>query len=250
MKTTKMFAIVLTLIFSLTVSSAVYAQDKKPKEENKKSKEQVVIPATTIDFKAQLKSTSSALESVGKMIEDGRKNGEVNTLLAASIILFLEEGATKMKAQITAMDLLKEATTLATTQKNVSALKTVQSFWSNPLFGNDKSKAQEVASTITNVEQELASNRGPGAKVVDVKVENFTNYTIYVYIDGTYKGYVNSGYYIVYNNIGTGWTDFYAETDNIWSSSQGKYVYYYWSNSYNLTNYDYTYAADFTWSVY
>lgn len=250
MKTTKMFAIVLTLIFSMAVSGSLYGQEKKPKEESKKSKEQIVVPATTIDFKAQLKSSNSSLESLGKMIEDGRKNGEVNTLLSAAMILFLEEGTTKMKAQITAMDLLKEATTLATTQKNASALRTLQSVWENPLFGNDKNKAKEVASTITNVEQELASNRGPGAKVVDVKVENFTNYTLYVYVDGVYKGYVNAGYYIVYNNIGTGWTDFYAETDNIWSSSQGKYIYYYWSNSYNLTNYDYTYAADFTWSVY
>ncbi|MCK6613252.1 MAG: hypothetical protein HRU80_08355 [Ignavibacteriales bacterium] len=250
MKNSKMFAIVLTLVFSIFFSSAALAQDKKPKEENKKSKEQLVVPASTIDFRAQLKSSNSSLESLGKMIEDGRKNAEVNTLLAASMILFLEENSSKMKAQITGLDLLKEATTLATTQKNTSALNTVKALWENPLFGNDKDKAKEVAATITNVEQELASNRGPGAKVVDVKVENYTNYTIYVYVDGTYKGYINSGYYVVYNNIGTGWTDFYAETDNIWSSSQGKYIYYYWSNSYNLTNYDYTYETDFTWSVY
>jgi hypothetical protein len=250
MKNSKMFAIVLTLVLSLFFSSGMMAQEKKPKEENKKSKEQLVVPASTIDFKAQLKSTNSSLESLGKLIEDGRKNAEVNTLLAASMILFLEENSSKMKAQITGLDLLKEATTLATTQKNTAALGTVKAFWESPLFGNDKDKAKEVASTITNVEQELASNRGPGAKVVDVKVENYTNYTIYVYVDGTYKGYINSGYYIVYNNVGTGWTDFYAETDNIWSSSQGKYIYYYWSNSYNLTNYDYTYETDFTWSVY
>ncbi len=244
------FSAILLVVFALLVSSTVYAQDKKPKEENKKSNEKVVIPANTIDFKAQLKSSNSSLDNLGAMIESGRNKAEVNTLLSAAMILFLEEASTKMKAQVTGLDLLKEATELATKQKNVSALKTLQSVWENPMMGNDKAKSKDLSNTITTVESELASTRGPGAKVVDVKVENYTNYTIYVYVDGTYKGYVNSGFYIVYNNIGTGWTDFYAETDNIWSSSQGKYIYYYWSNSYNLTNYDYTYAADFTWSVY
>ncbi|GMU85389.1 MAG: hypothetical protein AMXMBFR48_06310 [Ignavibacteriales bacterium] len=241
-------AFVLMLAFLFT--SVSVAQDKKPKEENKKSSETVYIPANTIDFKAQLKSSNSSLDNLGAMIENGRKKAEVNTIIAAAMILFLEEGATKSKAQITGMDLLKEATDLATKQKNVTALKTLQGIWENSMLGNDKNKSKDLGATISSVEAELASTRGPGAKVVDVKVENFTNYTLYVYIDGVYQGYLNSGYYIVYNNVGTGWTDFYAETDNIWSSSQGKYIYYYWSNSYNLTSYDYTYETDFTWSVY
>lgn len=246
--TNRFAAFVLMLAFLFT--SVSVAQDKKPKEENKKSNETVTVPANTIDFKAQLKSSNSSLDNLGAMIENGRKKAEVNTLIAAAMILFLEEGATKSKAQITGMDLLKEATDLATKQKNVNALKTLQGIWDNSMLGNDKNKSKDLGATISSVEAELASTRGPGAKVVDVKVENFTNYTLYVYIDGVYQGYLNAGYYIVYNNVGTGWTDFYAETDNIWSSSQGKYIYYYWSNSYNLTNYDYTYATDFTWSVY
>ncbi|MBV6511622.1 MAG: hypothetical protein HRU80_08365 [Ignavibacteriales bacterium] len=246
--TNRFAAFVLMLAFLFT--SVSVAQDKKPKEENKKSNETVTVPANTIDFKAQLKSSNSSLDNLGAMIENGRKKAEVNTLIAAAMILFLEEGATKSKAQITGNDLLKEATELATKQKNVNALKTLQGIWENSMLGNDKNKSKDLGATISSVEAELASTRGPGAKVVDVKVENYTNYTIYVYIDGVYQGYLNSGYYVVYNNVGTGWTDFYAETDNIWSSSQGKYIYYYWSNSYNLTNYDYTYATDFTWSVY
>lgn len=246
--TNRFAAFVLMLAFLFT--SVSVAQDKKPKEENKKSNETVTVPANTIDFKAQLKSSNSSLDNLGAMIENGRKKAEVNTLIAAAMILFLEEGATKSKAQITGNDLLKEATELATKQKNVNALKTIQGIWENSMLGNDKNKSKDLGATISSVEAELASTRGPGAKVVDVKVENYTNYTIYVYIDGVYQGYLNSGYYVVYNNVGTGWTDFYAETDNIWSSSQGKYIYYYWSNSYNLTNYDYTYATDFTWSVY
>lgn len=246
--TNRFAAFVLMLAFLFT--SVSVAQDKKPKEENKKSSETVTVPANTIDFKAQLKSSNSSLDNLGAMIENGRKKAEVNTIIAAAMILFLEEGATKSKAQITGMDLLKEATDLATKQKNVNALKTLQGIWENSMLGNDKNKSKDLGATISSVEAELASTRGPGAKVVDVKVENFTNYTLYVYIDGVYQGYLNSGYYIVYNNVGTGWTDFYAETDNIWSSSQGKYIYYYWSNSYNLTSYDYTYATDFTWSVY
>ncbi|MCC6549769.1 MAG: hypothetical protein IT279_06835 [Ignavibacteriaceae bacterium] len=249
MFTTNRFA-ALVLMLAFLFTSVSVAQDKKPKEENKKSNETVTVPANTIDFKAQLKSSNSSLDNLGAMIENGRKKAEVNTIIAAAMILFLEEGATKSKAQITGMDLLKEATDLATKQKNVNALKTLQGIWENSMLGNDKNKSKDLGATISSVEAELASTRGPGAKVVDVKVENFTNYTLYVYVDGVYQGYLNAGYYIVYNNVGTGWTDFYAETDNIWSSSQGKYIYYYWSNSYNLTNYDYTYETDFTWSVY
>lgn len=250
MRSINRLVMILFVLMAFGTTSIVFAQTKDAKETTKDKKEKVDVPARTIDFKAQLGSGTLALDQVGIMIDDGRKYGDVNSLVSASMILFMEEKATGKKAQITANDLLKEAQDLAVKQKNVTALKTIAQVWENPLFGNNKSEAKNLSSTISSIESELASTRGPGAKVVDVKVENYTAYTIYVYIDGIYKGYINPGYYVVFTNIGKGWTDLYAETDNMWSSSQGRYIYYYWSNSYNLLEYDYTTAADFTWSVY
>ena len=248
MKRRNSFIYVLVLVTFLA-STFSFAQ-KDPKEENKSKMEKVNIPANTIDFKAQLGSDTYALEQLGTMIENGRKYADINSLLSASMVLFLAEKNTGKTAQISALALLKEATDLAKTQKNVKAAKNCADVWGNPMFGNDSKQSGELVSLAKSFEEEIASTRGPGAKVVDVKVENYTDYGMYVYIDGVYKGYIASGYYVVYQNIGTGWTSFYTETDDIWSSSQGKYVYYYWSNSYNLTDYDYTSAADFVWSVY
>lgn len=227
----------------------VIAQDK-PKEENKKGVESVVTPVKTIDFRAQLDPTFEALDQVAAMIDNGRKFGDVNSLLSASMVLFLAENSSGKKAQLSALDLLKEATDMAKKQKNTKALKTCSEVWANPLFANNSAEAKTLNEHLANLEEELASTRGPGAKVVDVKIENYTSYTVYIYIDGVYKGYLKPGYYVVYNNIGAGWTSFYAETDEFWSYSKGQYIYYKWNNSYNLTNYDYTYATDFTWSIY
>lgn len=247
---TNRFAMFLLVLFSFTLSSLTLAQDKKPNEQNKGKQETQKVSAKTIDFKAQLGSSTYALDQLGNMIEDGRQYFDVNSLLSASMILFVEEKTTGKKAQITGMDLLSEATELAKKQKSSSALNLCADVWSNPLFGNNGKTGKELAELSKSFEAELASTRGPGAKVVDVRVENYTDYTLYVYIDGVYKGAISPGYYVVYNNIGSGWTDFYAKTGDIWSYSQGKYIYYYWNNSYNLTNYDYTYKTDFTWSVY
>jgi hypothetical protein len=220
----------------------------QPKEENKKKTEVVTIPANTIDFKTQLSSNNLSLDQLGVIIENGRRYSDVGSLLSAAMILFLEEKNTNKKAQITAIDLLKEASELAKTQKSIIAVKNCADVWNNSQMGNNSSEGKNLLDLSKSFEEELAANRGPGAKVVDCKIENFTEYDIYVYIDGVYKGKVPSGYYIVYQNIGAGYTTFYAETDNVWTGS--KYTYYYWKNSYNLKRYDYTSATDFTWSIY
>lgn len=244
-------SVMLVLLAAFLFTSASFAQEKKkPNEDQKDKKEEVKVLAKQIDFNAQLGSPSVSLKELGNLIDEARRSADVVSLLSASMTLFLEEKATGRSAQITAKDLLKEATAMAKNQKNIKALQQCQLLWENTLFANDKKAGAELADAIKIIEADLAAVRGGGAKVVDVKVENRSSYTVYVYIDGVYKGYVNSMYYVVYTNIGLGWTSFYAETDNMWSSSAGKYIYYKWSNSYNLQDYDLSYTEDFTWTIY
>lgn len=239
---------VTTLFFALLFGfvSNGYAQ-KDPKEENKSKQSKDEAPAKTVDFQSQLGLRMSALENLGNLIDNARKDGDVNSLLSASMILYVAENNSGKKAAITAEELLNEATVMATTQKSASGVQNAANVWANSMFANNSSKANELSDVIKSIEAE-SGERGSGAKVVDVRVNNYTAYTIYVYIDGVYKGYLYPDYYNVYYNIGTGWTSFYAETDYMWVS--GKYTYFYWSNSYNLTTYDYTTSEDFTWSVY
>lgn len=245
MKTRLMAAALFFALFLGFVSNG-YAQ-KDPNEENKSKQSKDEAPAKTVDFQAQLGMKMSALENLGNLIDNARKEGDANSLLSAAMILYVAENNSGKKAVITAESLLNEATELATLQKNAAAVQNAAKVWSNALFANNSAKANELNDVIKSIEAE-SGERGSGAKVVDVRVNNYTDYTIYVYIDGVYKGYLYPDYYNVYYNIGTGWTSFYAETDYMWIG--GKYTYYYWSNSYNLTTYDYTTAADFTWSVY
>jgi hypothetical protein len=243
-----------TTIWVVTIAtlfgSFAHAQKKEPREENKNAIVETVTPPRTIDFQAQLGSDSYVLDEVGEMIDDGRTYADARSLLGAAMVLFMEENATGKKASITAMDLLEEATILAQIQNNPEALKACADVWSSDAMGANNDKAAELAAMATDAKEEIAATRGSGEKVVDIRVENYSERTVYIYIDGEYQGYVDPGYYIIFTNIGLGLTTFYGQTDYYWSDAKGDYTFTYYEDEFDLQSYDLTDEADFAWSVY
>jgi len=130
----------MILWFGLMLASTAFGQEVLTSSRNLAG---VVSPYKT-DFQSAYSSSNEALKKVASLIESGRKKKNVQTLLSASLILFLEEKTTGEKASITGLSLLKEATELALRSRNKDLIKLVALFWDDPAFGNDQKYAFEL----------------------------------------------------------------------------------------------------------
>ena len=248
----KLFIITLSLAFSMAAFAPALAQ-KEASEVNDRPQFVKIIPPRTVDFRAQLGSDNTALDEVGGMIDDGRTFANARALLAAAMILFMEETTTGREAQITGKQILREATKIALDQNNPDALAACATVWESESMGDEPDTARMLAAMVPGALKELVAKRqsvrGAGAKVADVRVENKTDKTIYLYIDGEYVGYANPGYYVVFSNIGLGYTTLFAQTDVYWDSDLGDYTYAYYEDRFDLQNYDLSEEADFKWTI-
>jgi len=208
-----------------------------------------VINVNKIDFKTEFGSSNSALSKLAELITDGRRDGDVKALVSAAMILFMEENTTGKKAPVTGKALLEEATEKATTQKNYQALLACSDAWAAKTLGNNPAKASELAQLAAQAKADKAAGlRGPGAKECSVRVENYSQFEIHIYIDDVYMGEVEPGYYIHFKQIGSGETKLYAETDYVKDPNSGEDTYYYWEGSINLKSYKDD-KPDFTWQL-
>lgn len=240
---TKFFALfAVAVLFS---SASLMAQPYNLKSDTKKEK--ALVPPKTVDFRAQLGSTNTALDKVGEIIDEGRQTKNVKTLLSAAMILFLEENTQEKKAQITGMELLKEASEIAEGQKNSQSLYACAYVWGS-IWVNDAASADKYNKLAASFEGKGAGLRGPGAKECSVQVENHFDQRIYVYIDDVYKGYVEPGYWAKYTNIGLGTTKLYAETEDYWVEAENDYFYSFWEYELDLKAYKDD-KPDFTWKL-
>ena len=132
------FGMILLLGFSL--SFAVNAQEVITSKSNMAG---LKSPFKT-DFRLFFDSENSALSKVTQLIEEGRKRKNVETLLSASFILFLEEKNSGKSAELTGLSILKEATQLAIRSKDKDKIDLVAKYWGDPLCGNNPSYAEEL----------------------------------------------------------------------------------------------------------
>ncbi len=240
---TKIFALFTVAI--LFGSAAVIAQPYNLKSDTKKEKSQV--PPKTVDFRAQLGSTNTALDKVAEIIDEGRQTKNVKTLLSAAMILLLEENTQDKEAAISGMDLLKEASEIAENQKNAQSLYACAYVWGS-IWVNDAASAEKYNKLAASYEGKGAGLRGPGAKECSVQVENHFDQTIYVFIDDVYKGAVEPGYWVKFTNIGLGTTKLYAETEDYWVEAENDYFYSFWEYELDLKAYKDD-KPDFTWKL-
>lgn len=132
------FGMILLLGFSL--SFAVNAQEVITSKSNMAG---LKSPYNT-DFKLFFNSENDALSKVTQLIEEGRKKKNVETLLSASFILFLEEKNSGKSAELTGLSILKEATQLAIRSKDKDKIDLVAKYWGDPLCGNNIAYAEEL----------------------------------------------------------------------------------------------------------
>jgi hypothetical protein len=125
------FGMILLLGFSL--SFAVNAQEVITSKSNMAG---LKSPFKT-DFRLFFDSENSALSKVTQLIEEGRKRKNVETLLSASFILFLEEKNSGKSAELTGLNILKEATQIAIRSKDKDKIALVAKYWGDPLCGNN-----------------------------------------------------------------------------------------------------------------
>ena len=132
------FGMILLLGFSL--SFAVNAQEVITSKSNMAG---LKSPFKT-DFKLFFDSENSALSKVTQLIEEGRKKKNVETLLSASFILFLEEKNSGKSAELSGLNILKEATQLAIRSKDKDKIALVAKYWGDPFCGNNVAYAEEL----------------------------------------------------------------------------------------------------------
>ncbi len=130
----------IIICFGLMMASTAFGQEVLSSRSNMAG---VVSPYKT-DFQLVFSSSNNALQKVAGLIEAGRKKKSVETLLSAALILFMEEKSTGVKASITGMSLLKEATQLALNSKKKDHLKLVALYWDDPAFGNNQQYAYDL----------------------------------------------------------------------------------------------------------
>lgn len=132
------FGMILLLGFSL--SFAVNAQEVITSKSNMAG---LKSPFKT-DFRLFFDSENSALSKVTQLIEEGRKRKNVETLLSASFILFLEEKNSGKSAELTGLNILKEATQIAIRSKDKDKIALVAKYWGDPFCGNNAAYAEEL----------------------------------------------------------------------------------------------------------
>ncbi|MEO0184408.1 MAG: hypothetical protein ABIL22_02460 [candidate division WOR-3 bacterium] len=222
--------IAILLIAGLIIPGLVYAQKGKGAEQKTGSAPLTVEKLKYKNIQDEFDPTYDFLADIGEMIDNARHQKDGFDLLAATQLLMLAEKISgKKSAVITSNVLLSEVGDLAKDQKNAKLAKMVADCYTNV---GDKTKADEFTKLAKDYEALAGTTRG----YCWVRVNNYSSWTVDVYIDGWYKGTLSSGYY-EYFKIWEGYTKLYAE---------GTYTDYYWGPVYQDIGEDET----FTWNLW
>ncbi|MEO0124263.1 MAG: hypothetical protein ABIL69_09725 [candidate division WOR-3 bacterium] len=226
---TKILAVLL--IAGLIIPGLVYAQKGGKGAEVKTGSAPLAVEKLKYkNIQDEFDPTYDFLADIGEMIDNARHQKDGFDLLAATQLLMLAEKMSgKKSAVITSDALLNEVGDLAKDQKNAKLAKMVAEFYTN---AGDKTKADEFTKLAKDYEALAGTTRG----YCWVRVNNYSSWTINVYIDGWYKGTLSPGYYS-YFKIWEGYTKLYAE---------GTYTDYYWGPIYR----DIGEGETFTWNLW
>ncbi len=220
----------ILLIAGLVIPGLVYAQKGKGAEQKTGSAPLTVEKLKYKNIQDEFDPTYDFLADIGEMIDNARHQKDGFDLLAAAqLILFAEKSTGKKSSVITSDVLLKEVGDLTKDQKNAKLAKALADLYNS--MGN-KASADEYTKLAKEYEALAGSTRG----YCWVRVNNYSSWTIDVYIDGWYKGTLSPGYYS-YFKIWEGYTKLYAE---------GTYTDYYWGPVYQDIAEDET----FTWNLW
>ncbi|HEC79282.1 MAG TPA: hypothetical protein ENI34_09125 [candidate division WOR-3 bacterium] len=229
---TKILAILL--VAALVIPGLTFAQKGKGEELKTGSEKLTVEKLKYKNIQDEIDPTYDFLGDIGEMIDNARHQKDGNDLLAAVSLLFCAEKMSGKKSSIiTAAALLEEVGELAKEQKNAKLARAVADFYKDAIFGlGDNAKADEFMKLAKEYELVASQTRG----YCWVRVNNYSSWTIDIYIDGWYKGTLSPGYYSYYK-IWEGYTKLYGE---------GTYTDYFWGPIYRDIGEDET----FTWNLW
>jgi hypothetical protein len=185
------------------------------KEENKAVKSEVV-KLKYKNIQDDIDPTFDFLSDIGEKIDNARHAKDGNGLVASALVLlYAEKAAGKKSTFITGEALVTETGDLAKEQKNAKLARTVAEVYGDAMLGVvDKKKADEFTKLAKEYDAVAAGTRG----YCWIRVNNYSSWTVDVYVDGWYKGTLSPGYYAYYK-VWEGYTKIYGE---------GSYTDYYW----------------------
>lgn len=180
----------LLLAMGLLLSPMVRAEEAAgPGEGSKPEKaDKGAVLLKDVDFIHEFGGKTYYLESLGQMIDRGRRYNDPTTLALATLLLRRAEIETGKKVnQVTSETLIAEAENLALSQQDPHALKAVANVMRDKYFGMDQAdRAQtlEKKAAVYLAEQQGAERAGYCTLVI----KNKTNFTIDIYVRDGYVG--------------------------------------------------------------
>jgi hypothetical protein len=117
---------------------------------------EVYVPLADIDLPAKFDSQDYDLKHLGARVDKARERHDAATLADEAFVLFRVEEVTGRKIKIvTGLGLLKEATAMATTEKDPRGLRACAKVWENTTYGmGDSRRADELRHQASAFEAE------------------------------------------------------------------------------------------------
>lgn len=147
------------------------------------------------------------LHDVGRTIDEARDRRDVETLVMASLLLFRAEHESARKCpQVSAQNLLEEATTLAEVQHDPKALALVADLWGDEAFGpGDVARRQALLDEA----RDFTALGGSAHASCRLLIKNLSSHTAKIYAGDRYLGIIDP-YDTRYVYVPTGATKLYA----------------------------------------
>jgi hypothetical protein len=184
----------LGLLFAGLSALGMADEPKKPAAEPRKaeSKGEKYTSAASIDFAAAYDLSFDSLTGLGARIEQARKAGDPVGLAAARTEMKTAEKVSGKKADLTAEALEKEAVELAKLRGRSAELKALSVML----------KDEEVAKELEDLAAKAKESEADEAKAfksgehkrgaTTLRVVNYTDEGVDVYVDGQFIGHANS----------------------------------------------------------
>jgi hypothetical protein len=191
----------IALIYAVSVvpaQQAKTADDTAKDEEVVKSKAVPTLPASSVNFRKELKLPFDSLSTLGSRIDAARRKPDPVALAHCANELATAEKVSGKKASITSKQLAKEAAELAGMRKQEQELNAVLHVNEQMMMEQDNilKIKEDIAMSKKQMEEDkraLESKQEPTWKPRKVVVNNYTTEYLDIYVNGNYKTQVQPG---------------------------------------------------------
>src|SRR5262245_61394092 len=191
----------LALVWLVSVVPAEQAKTEDPSNKDEqvvKSKATQAAPASTINFRKDLKLPFDSLGTLGSRIDAARRKPDPVALAHMASELSVAEKVSGKQASLTSKMLAKEASELAGMRQQEQELNAILQVNQQLMMEEDNitSIKKDIARAKAQVEADKESinkNLEPTWKPRTIVVNNYTTQYLDVYVNGNYKTQVQPG---------------------------------------------------------